>query len=295
MKRVFVFVAVLLFALAMFGCSSYTNGGQAESPSQSACRGVDDAISLGEDFMPMHEDIAYVYVDFFFATEDLAIEYETTLVRGTPGDVFAKWADLNSVQGVGLIDFLIECSSITIDDDMTARRVLGNHFVLNLILSQEFDAYKRGDNGKLLLEALESTFFSYIPFDELNLILLPGNLDGTLGVDIIIKTVGPTGISFSLQNMTDNEYLYGSHYSLYMFRDNSWRPVKPIIENFAFTDEGFPLFPQSTTDVIHTNWVWLYGHLPAGVYKIQTPIWYVRSPGDFDKYILDAVFEILAD
>jgi len=48
--------------------------------------------------------------------------------------------------------------------------------------------------------------------------------------------------------------------------------------------------PQSTTDVIHVDWEWLFGTLPYGTYEFTKDIIYSRSPGDFDTYTLSANF-----
>jgi len=111
-------------------------------------------------------------------------------------------------------------------------------------------------------------------------------------VAMVIQDVSPSGLSFSFENSTENEYLYGSHFVLYTFKNNSWERVEPIIENWGFTDEAYNILPNSTTDNTAVDWEWLFGELPSGEYKFQKEILFVRSPGDFDRFIVNAEFSI---
>ena len=112
------------------------------------------------------------------------------------------------------------------------------------------------------------------------------------GVAMVIQDVSPSGLSFSFENSTNNEYSYGSNFVLYAFRNNSWELVEPIIENWGFTDEAYYIFPNSTTDNTAVYWEWLFGELPYGEYKFQKEILFIRSPGDFDRFAVSAEFSI---
>lgn|GEM_PF-5320052 len=112
------------------------------------------------------------------------------------------------------------------------------------------------------------------------------------GVEMIIESVTPKGLSFFFENTTENEYTYGGDYLLYVNNNNSWEPVQPIIENWGFTSEGYPLFPDSKTDLTSIDWTWLYGELSSGEYRFQKTILYVRSLGDFDKYVFEQDFSL---
>ena len=117
-------------------------------------------------------------------------------------------------------------------------------------------------------------------------------IENSLGVEMVIEEVATYGISLSLQNMTDNEYTYGSHYALYVLVNDVWEPVTPIIESWAFTDIGFTLYPQSITDTIVVDWVWLYGELPSGEYRIQKPIWHIDSSSDPEAFLVMGYFSL---
>jgi hypothetical protein len=112
------------------------------------------------------------------------------------------------------------------------------------------------------------------------------------GVEMIVQDVSSSGLSFSFHNITDSEYLYGSDFSLSSLKNGSWEPVEPIIENWGFTSEGYDIMPNSTTDITPIDWQWLLGELPSGEYRIQKSVLFIRSPGDFDEYIVEAEFAI---
>lgn len=110
--------------------------------------------------------------------------------------------------------------------------------------------------------------------------------------NISVQSATPQGISFVISNPEDRTFIYGEDYRLNVLVDNAWVAVAPIIDNWGFTSIGYDLFPQSTTDIIHVNWEWLFGELPSGFYEFSKEIIYLRSPGDFDTYILSAYFSI---
>jgi hypothetical protein len=114
-------------------------------------------------------------------------------------------------------------------------------------------------------------------------------------VSIIIQNVSPNGISFHLENKTENSYTYGEDYVLYVREGNDWRIVDPIIEKWGFTAIGYTLEPQSITDTITINWQWLFGQLPLGEYKIEKAVLFIREPGDYDRFVVDQYFTIAHD
>jgi len=107
-----------------------------------------------------------------------------------------------------------------------------------------------------------------------------------------IQDVTPNGLSFTIKNTTLKEYTWGESYSLYIFKNDSWEPLEPIIDNGGFISIGYRLAPCATTDLKPVDWAWLYGELAHGQYKFQTDVLYVRSPGDFDTYVLEQEFSI---
>lgn len=128
--------------------------------------------------------------------------------------------------------------------------------------------------------------------DDTLLVAGETGIENSLGIEMVIEEVASYGISLSLQNMTDNEYIYGSHYVLYVFTNGVWEPVIPIIEDWAFTDIGYTLYPQSITDTIVVDWVWLYGELPSGDYRIRKPIWPVDGSSGFEGFAVMGYFSL---
>ena len=112
---------------------------------------------------------------------------------------------------------------------------------------------------------------------------------------MFISDITPGGLSFVFANESNEEYLYGSDYAVFVQVNNSWIPVEPIIDNWGFNDEGYPLMPQSKTTVTTVDWRWLYGELTSGTYKFQKSMLFVREPGNFEKYILEKEFSLVID
>jgi hypothetical protein len=107
-----------------------------------------------------------------------------------------------------------------------------------------------------------------------------------------IQNISPTGLSFILENPTDNEMIFGEDYSLFVKEGNFWRNVEPIIEDWGFNDEGFFVAPNESSALTEVNWQWLFGDLPDGDYIFRKSVVYLRSPGDYDEFILEQQFTI---
>jgi hypothetical protein len=126
-----------------------------------------------------HQDVELVTVlvdemEFYVVTENGEIAAKTILTHMTAYDVFTKWAELNNIQNVTFIEAYIEApDAVTIEDELVTQHIPGNYFIRHITLSQEFYAYKEGEHGQLLVEALMNTFNNMFYADEFNLILLP--------------------------------------------------------------------------------------------------------------------------
>jgi hypothetical protein len=111
------------------------------------------------------------------------------------------------------------------------------------------------------------------------------------GISIIIHDTTSVGLSFSIKNTSDKEYTYGEDYKLYIRKNNVWESVK-LNENVPFTAIGYKLQPQSTTDTLTFSWKLLYGELPAGEYRFEKKFLFIRSPGDYDTFLVTQNFAI---
>ena len=107
-----------------------------------------------------------------------------------------------------------------------------------------------------------------------------------------ILSTSPSGLTFTITNPTENEYIYGESYSLLVFSANRWDSVEPITESWGFNSIGYTLEPNATSDEAEINWQWLFGDLPPGDYMLQKSIIYLRSPGDFDEFFMEQQFSI---
>jgi len=119
----------------------------------------------------------------------------------------------------------------------------------------------------------------------------PENSTNAFGVSMLLHSVSPNGLYYSFENTSNNLYIYGNPFSLYVLRDNTWEAVTPIIDNYGFSMPAFWIDPQSKTDIRLVDWRWLYGELPAGEYKFQKDISKYPS-SDSDIYILEQQFVI---
>ena len=101
-----------------------------------------------------------------------------------------------------------------------------------------------------------------------------GNSDiahSAAAVAMTVHNVTPSNISFTLENPTRSELLYGDSFSLYAYRNNSWERVEPIEGAPDFTLAGFFLTPHSETNLTR-HWQDRYGELPPGDYKFKKSI-----------------------
>lgn len=112
-------------------------------------------------------------------------------------------------------------------------------------------------------------------------------------ISLVLQTFGNKGLTFILNNETNKEYTYGEDYKLLYFKNDYWVNVPYIIENWGFNTIGYSLKPNSITDKIVVDWVWLYGKLPDGKYKFKKSILFVKSPGDYDSYTVSGDFELI--
>ena len=140
--------------------------------------------------------------------------------------------------------------------------------------------------GEGLLVLWNNSWEYFVPHE------LPNKESTALDVSMVVDSISSGGLSFVFENMSDQEYTYGSDYVLFVQENDTWEAVDPIIENWGFNSEGYMILPKSTTEVTTVDWRWLYGELASGNYLFQKTILYIRQPGDFDKYTLEWEFTL---
>jgi hypothetical protein len=112
------------------------------------------------------------------------------------------------------------------------------------------------------------------------------------GVSMSISDITAGGLSFVFENSSGKEYLYGSDFALYVRKNEAWEAVEPIIENWGFTSEGYPIMPHSNTEITPVDWRWLFGELPAGEYRFEKTVLFIREPGDYDTFVFEQEFRL---
>ena len=86
---------------------------------------------------------------------------------------------------------------------------------------------------------------------------------------IIVSEVSPTGLTFQLENSSDQALWFGDEYIVFVLQDGQWVNVPPITDKAVFTSGGTLQAPWSTSQAILADWRELYGGLPSGDYMFQ--------------------------
>ena len=122
--------------------------------------------------------------------------------------------------------------------------------------------------------------------------------DNTLGITLTAENVTPTGLTLVCTQSggeVTGELMSGSYYSLELYTARGWEPAKYAKginpEEVAWTAESWVINMGGEVRW-ETNWEWLYGKLPAGWYRVGKEILDWRAPGDFDRHMTYAVFEV---
>lgn len=113
------------------------------------------------------------------------------------------------------------------------------------------------------------------------------------GVTMVFKegTMTASGGTVLLKNETEQEYVYGSDFSLEQNINGDWYQVPVVEENYGFTDIGYEL-SISNVEEWDLDWEWLYGKLAHGEYRMVKRIIEHRESGDYKEYNLAAEFMI---
>ena len=110
-------------------------------------------------------------LNIYCLSERNIIEAKSVEVSNTPKDIFDKWAALNNVSDVTFIDCVYDDHGTESMQEGSAEHSADKFYTLSLSVSGEFSKYASGENGVFLLESLRRTFYDYISFDEMDLII----------------------------------------------------------------------------------------------------------------------------
>ena len=93
-------------------------------------------------------------------------------------------------------------------------------------------------------------------------------------VVVSVADVNPWGATVSFDqydNTVEEELLTGEHFSLDRRSGDGWTPVEPIITDYGFNDVGYLIRKGEITRHMYP-WVWLYGTLEPGQYRIHVQV-----------------------
>ena len=110
-------------------------------------------------------------LNIYCLSERNVIEAKSVEVSNTPKDIFDKWAALNHLSDVAFIDCVYDGHGTESIQEGYAEHSAGKYYTLSLSVSGEFSKYASGENGVFLFESLRRTFYDYISFDEMKLII----------------------------------------------------------------------------------------------------------------------------
>lgn len=113
-----------------------------------------------------------------------------------------------------------------------------------------------------------------------------------LGAELHFEKYSATEGELEFVNLSDRDLQYGEWFDIQRRVNGEWYSLSYIIDGVAFHQVAYRL-PKGETSVNNVNWVWMYGELPFGKYRIVTDVIDYRAPGDFDKYYLAEEFEIM--
>ena len=109
--------------------------------------------------------------NIYCLSERNIIEAKNVELLNTPKDIFDKWATLNNVSDITFIDCVYDDHGVGTIQEEPVEHPTGNFSTLSLSVSGDFSKYVSDENGVLLFESLRRTFYDYISFDELNLVI----------------------------------------------------------------------------------------------------------------------------
>ena len=122
------------------------------------------------------------------------------------------------------------------------------------------------------------------------------NTRGDWGITLSAESVTTSGLTLRCVQSggePSGELSTGSFYVLERKTETSWEAMEyaPQEYEIGWTSEAWiiPMNGDVTWDV---NWVWFYGTLPEGAYRIGKNIMDWRAPGDYDQQMAYAEFEV---
>ena len=113
------------------------------------------------------------------------------------------------------------------------------------------------------------------------------------GLTLSVKDVTESGLTLVCTQSggeLTGELQTGSDYKLIVLKE-AWEDVPTIIEDYGWTAEAYMVAKDDVTEFEY-NWEWLYGKLPAGIYRLVKGFTDFRESGDYDNFAYWTEFEI---
>ena len=86
-------------------------------------------------------------------------------------------------------------------------------------------------------------------------------------VTIQISDITPSGATVTITDTNETPYIYGQWYKIQRKTDQGWQDLNTANKDYGFEAIGY--FPNANGQVKFTiNWMWLYGELPSGTYRL---------------------------
>lgn len=114
------------------------------------------------------------------------------------------------------------------------------------------------------------------------------------GISLSSKDISDTGLTLVISQKGGNakgELQTGSYFGIDSFNGKFWQPVKPVIDNGAWTMVAYLIRNNADTE-FRCDWEWLYGKLPKGKYRIHKEIMDFKRAANYDEHSFYLEFEI---
>ena len=137
--------------------------------------------------------------------------------------------------------------------------------------------------GKVTIQGVE------YEFDE-NGVIVPDEW----GLTFTAKDVTPTGCTIVFTQSGGNptgELETGDPFEIERYKNGKWTAVETILNDIDWLDDGWILEKNDSSE-FKEGWLYLYGELPAGKYRMSKEVYDWRKPGDSDRKTYYAYFEI---
>ena len=124
----------------------------------------------------------------------------------------------------------------------------------------------------------------------------PTGAEDAWGVSLSVKDVTASGLTLVISQSggsPEGELNTGSPYWLQVWNGSEWAAVEETPSEFdrCWTSEAYFIPLDGSLDM-EVNWEWMYGTLPAGIYRIGKTVMGFRGPGDYTNREYYAQFEI---